>query len=113
MMPRGRQGPTATPCHGLVGGAAEKSNPWAVLHVEAGLLRWAMGCSADGGCAVAEQGNHQKRIEKTEAIARLRAAGREQVAHELENWRSENATDMGWDGWIRGAHPDVIDVIWT
>jgi lipopolysaccharide biosynthesis regulator YciM len=65
------------------------------------------------GCPVTEQGNHQKRVEKTEAIARLNAANLGQVAHELANWRSENGTDQGWDGWIKGAHPDVVDVIWT
>lgn len=62
---------------------------------------------------MAEQGNHQKRVEKTEAIARLTAANLGHVARDLENWRSENGTDQGWDGWIKGAHPEVVDVIWT
>jgi hypothetical protein len=53
-----------------------------------------------------------ERVEKREAIRRLRLAGREQEAQALEGYSSENDTDMGWDGWIRGAHPDVVDVIW-
>jgi|GEM_PF-3150393 len=53
-----------------------------------------------------------ERISKDEAIRRLRNAGYAEIANELEKWRDTNGNNWGWDGWIRGAYPVVIDVIW-
>lgn len=53
-----------------------------------------------------------ERVPKEEAIRRLRAAGYQDIANELEKWRDTNGDNWGWDGWIRGAYPIVIDVIW-
>lgn len=51
-------------------------------------------------------------VSKDEAVQRLKDAGYEGVANELKNWRDLNGNNLGWDGWIRGAYPVVIDVIW-
>lgn len=51
-------------------------------------------------------------VPKHEAIRRLRVAGYEDIANELEHWRDHNGNNLGWDGWIRGAYPIVVDVIW-
>ena len=49
---------------------------------------------------------------KNEAINRLRAAGFENEADELEAWRNNYGNNQGWDGSIRRRHPHVIHVIW-
>jgi hypothetical protein len=51
-------------------------------------------------------------VTKDEAVQRLRDAGYGDIAFELDNWRDINGKNWGWDGWIRGAYPAVIDVIW-
>jgi hypothetical protein len=51
-------------------------------------------------------------VTKEEAVRRLIAAGFQQEANELVNWRDQNGNNWGWDGWIRGAHPQVVAVIW-
>jgi hypothetical protein len=51
-------------------------------------------------------------VTKDEAIERLRNAGYEQEAAELDQWRDANGNNWGWDGWIRGAHPHVVNTIW-
>ncbi len=57
-------------------------------------------------------GNEHEQVTKQVAIQRLRAAGHYDVAKELDAWRDANGNNWGWDGWIRGAHPHVISVIW-
>ena len=52
-------------------------------------------------------------VTRDDAIRRLREAGRGQEASELENYEDKNGQGLGWDGWIRGAHPDLVDVIWA
>lgn len=51
-------------------------------------------------------------VTKEEALRRLRDAGFHQEANELEEWRDINGNNWGWDGWIRGTHPQVVAVIW-
>jgi hypothetical protein len=51
-------------------------------------------------------------VTKEEAIRRLRAARFMQEADQLAAWRDANGNNRGWDGWIRGAHPHVVETIW-
>ncbi|MEP0426769.1 hypothetical protein [Rhodopirellula bahusiensis] len=51
-------------------------------------------------------------VTKEEAIRRLRAAGFDNEANDLEAWRDANGNNWGWDGWIRGEHPHVVATIW-
>ena len=51
-------------------------------------------------------------VEKDEAVRRLREAAFNHEAEELDQWRNANGNNGGWDGWIRGAHPELVDVIW-
>ncbi len=51
-------------------------------------------------------------VAKDEAVRRLRAAGFNREADLLDDWRDINENGWGWDGWIRGAFPDVAPIIW-
>lgn len=55
---------------------------------------------------------HAESVTKAEAVRRLRAAGLIHEADELEAWRDTNGKNWGWDGWVRGAHPQAVSVIW-
>jgi hypothetical protein len=63
---------------------------------------------------MADIGGHREveRVEKEMAVRRLRDAGLAHEAEALERWRDANGNNWGWDGWVRGAHPEVVDVIW-
>ncbi len=49
---------------------------------------------------------------KPQAIRRLREARAEREARLLEAWRDKDGRNLGWDGWVRGNHPDVVAIIW-
>jgi len=53
-----------------------------------------------------------ERVTKAEAVRRLRQAGFVEEAVALDQWRDTNGNNWGWDGWVRGAYPDVVDTIW-
>ena len=51
-------------------------------------------------------------ITKDEAVRRLRAAGFIREADELDTWHDKNGNLWGWDGWVRGHYPHLIETIW-
>jgi len=52
------------------------------------------------------------RITKDEAGKRLDAIGHRNEAAELKHWRSSRGNNWGWDGWLRGQYPSLIDAVW-
>jgi hypothetical protein len=52
------------------------------------------------------------RVKKDEAVRRLRAAGFNQEAKQLDTWRDVNGNNWGWDGWVRKALPHIVATIW-
>lgn len=51
-------------------------------------------------------------VTKQQAIDRLRNEGYDGEADALDAWRNNRNNNWGWDGWIRGEYPYVIQVIW-
>jgi hypothetical protein len=51
-------------------------------------------------------------VRRNEAIRRLQDLGFPKEAESLRDWRNEIGTAQGWDGWVRGAFPDLIKAIW-
>jgi hypothetical protein len=49
---------------------------------------------------------------KQEAIAILKTSGHKNIANTLENWRNIKGENGGWDGWLRGAFPTLVGIIW-
>jgi hypothetical protein len=47
------------------------------------------------------------------AVQRLRAAGADQVADQVAEWRNIDGTLGGWDGWVRGEFSKrIVGIIW-
>jgi hypothetical protein len=49
---------------------------------------------------------------KQQAIEILQRIGHNIAANALENWRNTNGNNGGWDGWLRGAFPTLVGIIW-
>jgi len=51
-------------------------------------------------------------VRRNEAIRRLQDLGFPEEAEALRKYRSADNDAKGWDGWIRGNFPELVEAIW-
>jgi hypothetical protein len=51
-------------------------------------------------------------VSKDDAVRRLRDAGHENEANELDSWQNTQGNNQGWDGHMRATWPNLQTVVW-
>jgi len=50
-------------------------------------------------------------MKKEEAVKKLQEFGHTVESERLKDWRDKNEHNWGWDGHLKGAHPDLAKEI--